>query len=112
GDERAAQRAQLRLGQLENGVAVDLHRARELGASGQQAHERAQRDALSGAGFTEDAQDLAGTEIEIDAVDRMNDGAVAPEANAQIAYPCNGWIARHQRTAESARLWPEPAMTM
>ena len=68
--------------------------ARRPGAGGRtRPQDRAQRDALAGAGFADQAQHLARRDVEVDAVDGGERAARRGEAGAQAARPSSSGAA-------------------
>ena len=114
-DRAPAQRRPLRLGEpadVEPGHpdrTVDLHPALV-----EQPHQRAERDALARAGFAEDPEHLAGSQVEAHTVDGVHRALAREEAHAQVAdgYDRLRGGGTHAGPLVPARLWPVPACTM
>ena len=87
-DVRPAQVRERAVPHCHHVAARNLDPARQLcPARREQAHQRAQGDALAGSGLTENAQDLSGIEGERDAVDRIHGGVASGEAHRDILGP-------------------------
>ena len=72
------------------------------GGATQQTHDGAERDAFAGAGLADDADDLAGRDVEVDAVDGAHGAAARRELHAQAAH------VQHQRFTSSRSAKPSP----
>ncbi len=66
-------------------LAVQRDRAGDLGVRRQQAHDRQRGDRLPRAGLADDAEHLAGGQIEVDAADRLDDAVLGRELDVQVA---------------------------
>ena len=80
----AAQRLGVKRGDLH---AVKLDRALQAGLGRQQAADGQRRDALARPRLADDAQDLAGSDVEVDATHRRHRPAGADEADLQSTDP-------------------------
>ena len=84
--ETAAQLAQTALVERQHVLAVDADRPLDTRPPcRQQTHHGAQGDALARAGLTQDAQHLAGTHAEADAIHRVHRRLAGDEADREVA---------------------------
>ena len=81
--------------------------AGDLRPAWQQAHDRAQRHALSAAGLADEAQRPSARDVQADAVDRLDDAARRRDLDAQVAQRENRLGRRHSGASRSAR--PSPS---
>ena len=88
GDVAAAQAADLLVVQVQQVLIVEQHPAADdaPGRAGNQPQQRHGGDALAGAAFADDGQDLAFLHIEADLVDRMDLVAVLLEDGVQVLH--------------------------
>ena len=82
---RAADLVELGLRQAEQVAAAIVDRAGRLAVGGEQAHRRHHRLALAGTGFADDRHRLAGLDVEVDALHRLDGAVERAEADLQIA---------------------------
>ena len=84
-DVLAADRAKLLVGEPDQVAALEVRRAVRDAAGARQDPEQRQRgDALPAAGFSDDPERLAGSDVEGDAVDGVDDPATRPEADLEV----------------------------
>ena len=72
-------------------LAAVLHRAFGPAVRGEKAHDRHHGLALARSGFADDGDGLAGIDVEVDALHRMEDAVAGAEADVKIADGKNGF---------------------
>ena len=72
-------------------LAAVLHRALGPAVRGEKAHDRHHGLALARSGFADDGDGLAGIDVEVDALHRMEDAVAGAEADVKVADGKNGF---------------------
>ena len=111
-DLAATDRAQLRVAHVRELGAVEARAAGgDAAGARQDAEQRERRDALAAARLADDAERLAGRDVERDAVDRVDDAAARPEAHLEAVDLEQRRARRHARPrsfGSSASRRPSP----
>ena len=94
--------------QADDLLAAILHRALGPAVRGEKAHHRHHGLALAGSGFADDGDGLAGGDVEVDALHRVEDAVAGAEADVEIADREDGLGHAQRSFGSSASRRPSP----